>query len=128
MGPKMLKVTAKYADIWNSMSFADNFEEQFAQTQGRVEEMAKNCNAIGKDPNSLTRSYHMFDAKSRSSGGSINYYDSEDVFVDMVTRMIGLGMTEFNLYYPQLEEQLPMFEHLARNVFPQLRADFTNNG
>ena len=26
MGPKMLRTTAQHADIWNSMSFADNFE------------------------------------------------------------------------------------------------------
>ena len=122
MGPKMLKVAAKFADIWNSMSFADNFEEQYEQTQGRIEEMKNNCKEIGRDWDSLTRSYHMFDAKSRSSGGFISYYESEDVFIDMVEKMIALGMTEFNLYYPMLDEQMPMFEHIARNTIPQLKA------
>ena len=36
MGQKMLRTTAQHADIWNSMSFADNFETQLEETRQRV--------------------------------------------------------------------------------------------
>ena len=36
MGPKMLRTTAQHADIWNSMSLADNFETQLEETRQRV--------------------------------------------------------------------------------------------
>jgi alkanesulfonate monooxygenase SsuD/methylene tetrahydromethanopterin reductase-like flavin-dependent oxidoreductase (luciferase family) len=124
MGPKMLKVTAQFADTWNSMSFEEEFEDQLADTKSRVSQMAQNCKAIGRDPETLRHSYHMYDVKSRATGGFINYYESEDVFINMVKKYTALGMSEFNLYYPMQEEQLPMFEHIAKNVFPQLRAEF----
>jgi hypothetical protein len=33
-----------------------------------------------------------------------------------------LEVTELSMYYPMLEEQLPVFETIARDTFPQLRA------
>lgn len=124
MGPKMLKAAARYADTWNSMSFSEDFDEQLRETEARVAQMAENCRALGRDPSSLRHSYHMYDAKSRTSGGLISYYESEDAFVDIVKKMSALGMSEFNLYYPTMPQQMPMFEHIARDVFPQLREDF----
>ena len=50
------------------------------------------------------------------------------VDLNIVKKMPALGMSEFNLYYPMLEEQMPMSEHIARNVFPQLKADFKSGG
>ena len=34
------------------------------------------CEAVGRDPETLRRSYLMFDANARPSGGHIAYYDS----------------------------------------------------
>ena len=33
-----------------------------------------------------------------------------------------MGMSEIGLYYPVRDQQLPMFEKIARNVIPELRA------
>ncbi len=63
----------------------------------------------------------MFDPKSRASGGSITYYKSTDVFVDMAQRVIDLGISEIGLYYPMLDEQRPVFEKIARDVIPELK-------
>ena len=52
----------------------------------------------------------------------INYYESEEIFADMVQRVIDLGISEIGLYYPMREEQLPKFEGIARDVIPELRA------
>ena len=123
MGPVMLKKTARYADTWNSLSFAHTFEEQLEETRGRIAAIDEHCSAIGRDPGSLRRSYLMFDAEARPKGGFIKYYESEKIFTDMVRRVTALGISEIGLYYPMLEEQLPMFETIARDVIPKLKVE-----
>jgi len=122
MGPVMLRHTARHADIWNSISFAKTFEEQLEETRGRVAALDARCAEIGRDPATLRRSYLMFDAAARQSGGRVNYYDSEEAFARMVEQVIALGITEIALYYPIAEEQKPAFERIARNVLPAMRA------
>jgi alkanesulfonate monooxygenase SsuD/methylene tetrahydromethanopterin reductase-like flavin-dependent oxidoreductase (luciferase family) len=121
MGPVMLKKAAKYADIWNSLSFAEEFEDQLSETRDRIARIDAHCAEIGRDPSTLRRSYVMFDAKSRASGGMIKYYESEAVFADMVERVLALGITDIGLYYPERDEQQPMFERIATDVIPKLR-------
>ena len=121
MGPIMLKYAAQYADIWNSVSFASAFETQIEETRGRIRLIDQQCAEIGRDPTSLRRAYLMFDAGARHTGGEINYYKSEEVFADMAQRVIDLGISDIGLYYPTRDEQLPMFENIARDVIPELR-------
>jgi alkanesulfonate monooxygenase SsuD/methylene tetrahydromethanopterin reductase-like flavin-dependent oxidoreductase (luciferase family) len=122
MGPVMLKCAARHADTWNSLSFARDFEAQLEEMRGRIALIDAECKAIGRDPASLRRSYLMFDAGARAGGGLINYYASEDAFADMVRRVIGLGISEIGLYYPARDEQRPVFERIARDVIPGLKA------
>lgn len=124
MGPVMLGHAARHADIWNSISFAKTFEAQLDETRSRVLAVDKRCVAIGRDPASLRRSYLMFDPTARSSGGTIKYYESEETFRQMVEQVIALGISEVGFYYPMLEAQVPMFERIARNVLPALRAAY----
>ena len=121
LGPVMIKHAARYADVWNSLSFADAFDAQLEETHRRITHIDAQCAAIGRDPASLRRSYLMFDAKARASGGQINYYASETAFADMAQRVIDLGVTDIGLYYPVIDEQLPVFEHIARRVIPELK-------
>ena len=121
MGPVMLKKAAQYADIWNSLCFAEDFEEQMLETRNRIAQVDEHCAAIGRDPGGLRRSYLMFDANARHSGGMFKYYESEAIFTDMVERVMGLGVTDIGMYYPMREEQLPMFERIATEVIPKLR-------
>ncbi len=127
MGPVMLNYTARYADTWNSLSFAATFEEQLEETRGRVATIDTHCAALGREPSSLRRSYLMFDPGARTSGGAFCYYESEDVFVDMVQRVTALGITDIGLYYPMLEKQLPMFERIAADVIPLLKSQHAAN-
>ena len=122
MGLVMLGHAAKYADIWNSLSFAKTFEAQIEETRQRVAAIDARCAAIGRDPANLRRSYLMFDPIARSSGGMIQYYESEETFTQMVQPVIGLGMSDVGLYYPSVDQQKPMFERIARNVLPMLKA------
>jgi alkanesulfonate monooxygenase SsuD/methylene tetrahydromethanopterin reductase-like flavin-dependent oxidoreductase (luciferase family) len=123
MGPVMLRCAARYADVWNSLSFLRDFQAQLDETRGRIQLIDEGCRAIGRDPASLRRSYLMFDAGARAGGGLINYYASEDAFADMVRRVMALGISEIGLYYPSRDEQRPVFERIARDVIPRLKAE-----
>ena len=123
MGPVMLKRAARYADTWNSLSFAEAFDGQLAETRERAARIDEHCAAIGRDPATLTRSYTMFDAAGRRRGGAMAYYESEDAFTDMVGRVLELGITEIGLYWPARPEQRPMFERIATDVVPRLKAE-----
>ena len=65
----------------------------------------------------------MFDANARLSGGLFGYYRSPDTFADMVRRIIDLGISEIGVYYPLQAEQIPMFEKVAAEVIPLLKAE-----
>jgi alkanesulfonate monooxygenase SsuD/methylene tetrahydromethanopterin reductase-like flavin-dependent oxidoreductase (luciferase family) len=121
LGPQMMHHAARHADIWNTMSFAAALDEQLAELTDRCTTMDEICADIGRDPASLRRSYTMFDATARAGGGVIRYYESDDLFVDMVRRVTDLGVTEISIYYPALEAQLPAFERIATEVLPELR-------
>ena len=122
LGPAMLRHAARHADNWNSLSFAASFERQLAETAERIARIDDACAAIGRDPSSLRRSYLMFDPASRATGGRIAYYESEDLFVDMVGRIRELGISELGLYFPVLGAQRPMFEKIARDIIPKMKA------
>ena len=122
MGPVMLKRAARYADIWNSLSYVDEFDAQLAETRERAARIDESCAAIGRDPATLVRSYTMFDATARRRGGRVAWYESEDAFTDMVGRVLELGITEIGLFWPTLPEQRPMFERIATEVIPKLKA------
>jgi len=80
------------------------------------------CEEVGRDPATLRRAYLMFDAMARPRGGSMVWYASVDRFEDMVGRVIELGMDEVELYHPLDDAQLPVFERIATDVLPRLRA------
>ena len=124
LGPKMMQITARVADIWNSLSFEQSFEAQLAETAERVQKMDGYCAAIERDPSTLKYSYVMFDPQSRASGGAIAYYENPAEFADMARQVIELGFSEIGLYYPIIEEQIPTFEHIARDVIPELRSQY----
>lgn len=121
MGPVMLKKAARYADIWNSLSFVEDFDDQMRETRERIDKVDAHCAAIDRDPGTLRRSYLMFDAKARPSGGKIKYYESEEMFTDMVGRILELGITDIGMYHPIQDAQWPMFERIANDVIPKLR-------
>ncbi len=122
MGSKMMRHAVKHADTWNSLSFHEDFDDQLAETRRRLDYVDTVCREIGRDPATLRRSFTLFDPFARRSGGRLAYYENEEVFLERVEPLLELSMTEIALYYPNLPEQVPMFEHLARSVCPELKA------
>ena len=51
----------------------------------------------------------------------ITYYESTELFVDMVNRVVELGISEIGLYFPTQREQRPMFEKIAGEIIPELK-------
>ena len=123
LGPVMIRHAARRADTWNSMSFLESFEAQLDETRGRMAAMTAACEEVGRDPATLRRAYLMFDASARPRGGSMVCYESVDRFEEMAGRVIELGMDEVELYHPLDEAQLPVFERIATEVLPRLRAE-----
>jgi len=121
LGPTMLRHAARSADIWNSLSFRDDFEDQVTETRERVAVMDGICQELGRERDTLRRSYTMYDARARPRGGSFAYYESLDRFEEMVGRILDLGIDEVGLYYPLDERQVPTFERIATDVLPRLR-------
>ena len=64
----------------------------------------------------------MFDANARPSGGHMACYESTQAFADRAGRLLELGFDELGLYYPPLDRQRPVFDQVAREVIPTLRA------
>jgi alkanesulfonate monooxygenase SsuD/methylene tetrahydromethanopterin reductase-like flavin-dependent oxidoreductase (luciferase family) len=122
LGRRMMRHAARYADFWNSLSFLPTFDEQLAETRTRCETIDGACEAIGRDPSTLRRSYTMFDAQSRSRGGAIGYYESRELLIDQVSRLAELGISDVGLYYPFDPAQLAAFEAIATEVLPGLRS------
>ncbi|MHA2162668.1 MAG: LLM class flavin-dependent oxidoreductase [Candidatus Thorarchaeota archaeon] len=124
MGPRMLRIAARYADTWNSMSVCDNRDEQLEVTRRRIELMEDYCKEIDRDPRSLRLSYLASEREAFGGDGLFRYYVSGDDFRDMVKQFVDVGISEFILYYPNLEVQLPMFETIAREVIPELKEKY----
>jgi alkanesulfonate monooxygenase SsuD/methylene tetrahydromethanopterin reductase-like flavin-dependent oxidoreductase (luciferase family) len=122
LGRRMMRHAARHGDIWNSLSFLPSFDEQLAETSERCATIDAECEAIGREPATLRRSYTMFDAQARSRGGAINYYESSELFIDQVSRLADLGISDIGLYYPLDPAQLDAFEAITSEVLPVLRS------
>jgi alkanesulfonate monooxygenase SsuD/methylene tetrahydromethanopterin reductase-like flavin-dependent oxidoreductase (luciferase family) len=124
LGRRMMRLAARHADIWNSVSFLPSFEEQLAETQARCEAIDAECEAAGREPSTLRRSYTMFDTQARSRSGAIGYYESRERFIDEVSRLAELGISDVGLYYPLVPAQVGSFETIATEVLPGLRSAY----
>jgi alkanesulfonate monooxygenase SsuD/methylene tetrahydromethanopterin reductase-like flavin-dependent oxidoreductase (luciferase family) len=122
LGRRMMRHAARHADIWNSLSFLPSFDEQLAETRERCATIDAECEAIGREPAILRRSYTMFDAQARSRGGAIGYYGSRELFIDQVSRLVELGISDIGLYYPLHPAQFAAFEAITSEVLPVLRS------
>jgi alkanesulfonate monooxygenase SsuD/methylene tetrahydromethanopterin reductase-like flavin-dependent oxidoreductase (luciferase family) len=126
LGQRMMRHAVHHADIWNSLSFLPAFDDQLAETRTRCDAIDSLCEAAGREPRTLRRSYTMFDAQARPKGGSIVYYESTERFIDHVSRVVELGISDVGMYYPLDRKQLSTFEAIATDVLPDLRARYTS--
>ncbi len=123
-GPVTMKFVARHADSWNQLpSRADGgeylvtVEECLDTVRSRNARMDDFCDSIGRTPGTLRRSILV--------GGGVTPdtpWSSPEAFRDFVGRYTEVGVNEFIFYYPgRVEQANGHYEHIAREVIPQLK-------
>jgi F420-dependent oxidoreductase-like protein len=109
-GPRMLRICARYADIWN--------------TSGPVEELGERnklldeaCAEVGRKPEEIVRSVYHWIPRS-----AVDPWDSVDAFDDVVGRYRDAGFNEFIIDHPK-DAQLGVLDKVAADVLPRLRKE-----
>ena len=111
--PRMLRIAARYADMWDTFATAAG-----TATAGVANEVAERaaqvdryCAEAGRHPGQVRR--------STWTGGHV--LRSERAFVEFVERHRALGFTDFTTGLPRGSEPASL-RRIARNVIPELRA------
>ncbi len=117
MGKSMLKIAAQYADTWNSFGGDWNTPliKMLKNTSERNEILDQYCDKIGRDPQSISRSFLFFgDAFS-------SIFKSEQNFQNITQQYKDIGINEFIFYYPDDPNQLSKFNQIAKESIPRLK-------
>lgn len=102
--PRMLRLVARYADIWNSVG---DLEE--AGTASR--NLDKACAEIGRDPETIVRSV---------SPARV-FLESPERFEEHFHAYRALGFTDFRLPWPRNPDQRVVFDRVVVDLLPRLR-------
>jgi alkanesulfonate monooxygenase SsuD/methylene tetrahydromethanopterin reductase-like flavin-dependent oxidoreductase (luciferase family) len=102
--PRLMRLTARHADIWNGLGTPE--------VAGAGNALLDNlCREIGRDPSSIVRSI--------SPG--LNFLESVEAFKTHFAAYRAVGFTDFRLPWPRNEQEYPVFVQVARDVIPALR-------
>ncbi|MBA3779670.1 MAG: TIGR03560 family F420-dependent LLM class oxidoreductase [Chloroflexi bacterium] len=112
--PRMLRLAARYADVWDTFpaipgTATEGVEDQIKR---RVELLDAECRRVGRDPAEIRR--------STWTGGDVA--GSEARFLDFVGRHRALGFTDFSIGLPR-EDDRPMLRRIAAGLMPSLRKE-----
>ena len=119
-GSHMLKITAQYADTWNTFGGVDvkTPAEMLALTRQRTLRLDGYCAEMGRDPTTLRRSILIYTQEEY-----MQMYSTPGAFTDIIKRYWEIGITEFVFFYPFVPVMLPLFEHIATEAIPRLREE-----
>ena len=118
-GPRMLKITARYADMWNRIGGVT--DEAINELKRQNQQIDNHCTTIGRDPQDIRRSYVICEPAELRNVGPLSLYESADVFQNAVERCIKVGITTIILGYPFVDDQIPLFEEIATKTIPEIR-------
>ncbi|HUG13899.1 MAG TPA: LLM class flavin-dependent oxidoreductase [Thermomicrobiales bacterium] len=104
-GPRMLGVTAKHADIWNTRAPVE-------ESKQRSQLLDRRCRDIGRDPGEIMRSTWPYQ----------HPWDSLENVQDVIQSFRDVGFTDFVFAWPPDEKHNVMVE-FAREILPALRTD-----
>jgi F420-dependent oxidoreductase-like protein len=108
-GPRMLRLSARYADIWNAVGTP----EDLATINQRLDAA---CEAEGRDPATLIRTVSP----------RINLLESARAFADGVAAYQATGFRDIYLPWPRIEREVPVMREVARYVLPSLRDEMVS--
>ena len=116
--PTVLRVTAERADVWNTIGpMIDDGAEILAATASQNRKLDEMLEQVGRDPQSLRRSYAVF--------GPFDIWERNITLQEVVERFGEIGMTEFVLGLPPAD-RMDEFEQLARETIPALRREWSD--
>ncbi|MFW6075529.1 MAG: TIGR03560 family F420-dependent LLM class oxidoreductase, partial [Chloroflexota bacterium] len=104
-GPRMLRITARYASIWNTRS-------EPADAARKSQFLDDACREIERDPGEITRSIWPFP----------DFLTSVDDFRAMVDAYREIGFTDFVSRWPVDDDQMAVLHEVASEVLPAYRA------
>ena len=106
--PRMLRLVARFADIWNTVGSPDD--------AGMLNRRLDNiCEETGRDPSTLVRAVSP----------SINLLESTKAFTEGVAAYHAAGFRDIYLPWPRTEEELPVLREVATEIIPYLRGNAT---
>jgi alkanesulfonate monooxygenase SsuD/methylene tetrahydromethanopterin reductase-like flavin-dependent oxidoreductase (luciferase family) len=106
--PKMLKVIARHADIWDSSGTPD-------ETRERGEQISAHCREIDRDPGEIAWSVSMGADRLEDAAG----------FADLIRSYRAAGASQFLFDMPLSKEGLDSTRRVATEIIPALRVELT---
>jgi alkanesulfonate monooxygenase SsuD/methylene tetrahydromethanopterin reductase-like flavin-dependent oxidoreductase (luciferase family) len=104
--PRMLRLIARHADIWNAGGLVD---DAFASNR----QLDDICREVGRDPATIVRSI--------SPG--VNFFESAEAFERHFRTYREAGFTDFRLPWPRNDAQKVVFDEVVEELLPRLRAE-----
>ncbi len=105
-GPRMLKIVAKYADVWNAFGTPQEMRE-------RNQMLDDYCHEIGRDPDTLDRSLYYWVPKADQDP-----WVSKDAFYSVLEPYVEAGVNQFILDQPG-DKQINQLDWVAAEVLPK---------
>lgn len=104
--PRMLRLTARHADIWNARG---NPAEAGAGNRA----LDQACQEVGRDPAAISRSISV----------GLQAWASPDQFTDLITAFRAEGFTDFRIPWPRSASDYDTFVRVSDDVIPRLRQE-----
>ena len=124
-GPKMLKITAQFADAWNTLQGIENLEETAERIEERNKLLDDYCKEIGRDPSTLRRTLGIYENEAMHKIGPMKLYKNPEILEEIVKMSVEQGITEIYIPYPFKEEEIPSFENVAKEIVPELKKRYS---
>lgn len=103
--PRMLRLVARHADIWNTVGSP----EDAGVLNRQLDQM---CANEGRDPATLVRAVSP----------SINLLESPEAFATGVAAYHAAGFRDIYLPWPRTESEVPVLRQIATDIMPGLRS------
>jgi alkanesulfonate monooxygenase SsuD/methylene tetrahydromethanopterin reductase-like flavin-dependent oxidoreductase (luciferase family) len=103
-GPRMMRLVARHADIWNVIGTP----ESGAALNARMDDL---CQDIGRDPATLIRGVSP----------SLNLLESPEAFASGVAAYVEAGFQDICIPWPRVEAEVPVLREVARSILPSLQ-------
>ncbi len=103
-GPRMLRLTARHADIWNARGMPD-------EAAAGNEKLDDFCREIGRDPGEIVRSVSP----------AATFLESSEAFAKWTEAYKAVGFTDFQIPWPRDEAQYEVLQQVVIDTLPSLR-------